>query len=75
MLSWHFVQSLRIMALIVSNASRLAKWPWCEANYGGGEAICDEGGLRPAREYLKTVLVGWPKQHETPSRCCAALLA
>ncbi len=32
MLSLHFVQSLRIMALTVFNASCLAKWPWCEVD-------------------------------------------
>ncbi len=40
--SLHFVQSLRIMALTVFNASCLAKWPWCEVDYDS-ETCCDKG--------------------------------
>ena len=43
MSSLHLVQSLRIMALIVFNASRLAKWPWCEVDDDDSKACCDEG--------------------------------
>ena len=43
MSSLHFVQSLRIMALTVFNASCLAKWPWCEIDDDDTKACCDEG--------------------------------
>ncbi len=43
MSSLHFVQSLRIMALTVFNASCLAKRPWYELDDGDSEACCDEG--------------------------------
>ena len=43
MLSLHFVQSLRIMALTVLNASCLAKRPRCEVDDDDdGDACCDE---------------------------------
>ncbi len=42
MSSLHFVQSLRIMALTVFNASCLAKWPWCEVDDDDTKACCDE---------------------------------
>ncbi len=43
MWSLNFVQSLRIMALTVFNASCLAKWPWCEVDDDDTKACCDEG--------------------------------
>ena len=43
MSSLHFVQSLRIMALTVFNASCFAKWPWCEVDDDNTKACCDEG--------------------------------
>ena len=45
MLSLHFVQSLRIMALTVLSASCLAKWPSCEVGDDDDDtkACCDEG--------------------------------
>jgi hypothetical protein len=43
MMSLQFVQSLRIIALIVFNVSCLAKWPWCEVDDDDSEGCCDEG--------------------------------
>ena len=43
MSSLHFVQSLRIMALTVFNASCLAKWPCCGVDDDDTKACCDEG--------------------------------
>ena len=42
MLSLHFVQSLRIMALTVFKASCLAKWPCCEVDDDDSEHMCHD---------------------------------
>ena len=71
MLTFHFVQSLRIMALTVFDASCLAKW--CELGDDDSEACCDEGddGMlasgSEAVEYLRAALRR-PKGGRCPSR-------
>ena len=66
MLSLHFVQSLRIMALTVFNASCLAKWPWCEVDDDGSEPCCDEGddAIIALRHLVFFVLFFWGIQFE-----------